>query len=414
MIKKLSNNIRLYPVYCLFGWDLLFYYSIATLFLVTIKEISVSQIVLIDSIAALAVVVFQIPVRIIASRFTNPKNIQIGLFCWIISMLLIMISPNIMFIVVGRMFFSLGSCFKANSEVSILHEPLNKLRKPNWFTIVFGKGLSSYMYVNAVGAVFAGILFSINPYIPMAITIICLTIAFATALKFEETAKLKKKLTVFESIYELKKGIKHIGSSRRLKMLFLYTLSYFSIIGITTSYVGVYLNESNINPIVFSLIYTVLSLTQGICSKLEYKIENKFKKKTLTVFSITHVVTFILVGLVGIITRNIFIVVVLFVVQYGLAILDRVARNKYITNFTSSGIRESILSINSTIEYFSKFIGLLFASYLLKHFNINISYLILGVLYLIVMLIVTKTMRNKLGLMPEQYSINERLYDPYK
>ena len=413
MKKKITNDIRIYPIYCLFGWDLLFYYSIATLFLLNVKHIDPSQLVLIDGIAALGFCIFQIPIRIIASKFSNKINILIGLISWIFGMTIILLAPDYKFIIAGRLFFSLGSCFKGASEVAILHEPLIKLKKLKWFNIVFGKGLSSYMYINALGAMIAGVLFNINSYIPMTVSIICIAVAFVTALKFNNNQK-EEKITTKESMYQLKKGIQHIKNSSRLKVLFLYTAMYFALFGVTSSYTGIYLKETGINPMLYSIIFAVFHITQAICSDLEYKIEKKLKRKTLTAFSLTHVISFIFVGVIGIFTKNIMFVTILFIIQHGIMVMDRVARNRYLTNFTSNEVRGSILSINYIIENFSRFIGLLAASFLLKKFDISVAYIILGLLFLALVIKVIDVMRDKIGLNPEQYNTNEKMYDTLK
>ena len=414
MVKKISTNIRLYPIYCLFGWDLLFYYSISVLFLITVKGMTPSQLTLLEGLAALGIFAYQIPVRIIASRFSDKKNILIGLFSWIIGLFLIMISNSFIYIVIGRQFVSIGSCFKAPAEISILQEPLNKLHKPNWYTIVFGKGLSSHMFVNAIGGVLAGFLFSVHGYLPMTFTIICVIVAFVATWQFTEEKATKNKITIYESVQNYKKAIKHVRTSSRLKALLLYTLVYISIAGVTISYAGIYLEHTQINAVTFSFIFAILSLVQAIFSKLEYKIEKRLTKKTLMVFSLLHITTFIMIGVIGLLTKSVTVIVILLVVQYSLIIMDRIARSKYITNFTSSSIRQGVISVNTMVESFTKFVGLSIASILLTKYNISTSYIILGLIYLLLIVYVLEYMDARLGKKPEQYSGQERLYDQYK
>ena len=58
-------NMRIFPIYKMLSWDLLFFYTINFLFLTQIKNISASDVVLTDSFYALFVMILQIPINII-------------------------------------------------------------------------------------------------------------------------------------------------------------------------------------------------------------------------------------------------------------------------------------------------------------------------------------------------------------
>lgn len=59
--KKKRNNAILYPVYKMFSWDLLCFYSIEFLFYTITKGISASQILILTSIYIISKIFFQIP-----------------------------------------------------------------------------------------------------------------------------------------------------------------------------------------------------------------------------------------------------------------------------------------------------------------------------------------------------------------
>ena len=46
--NKKRNNAKLYPIYKMFSWDLLFFYSIEFLFYINTKKITTSEILLIN------------------------------------------------------------------------------------------------------------------------------------------------------------------------------------------------------------------------------------------------------------------------------------------------------------------------------------------------------------------------------
>ena len=66
---KRKFNIRLYPIYKMFSWDLLFYYAISFLFLTEVKGFSSSDVVLLDvSVYTLFKCFSQLPSTIITDK----------------------------------------------------------------------------------------------------------------------------------------------------------------------------------------------------------------------------------------------------------------------------------------------------------------------------------------------------------
>ena len=74
--KDIKKNIKIFPFYKMVAWDLLFYYSIIYLFLLQVKNISASQILLGDALYRFASLIFQIP----SGRIINMLNLNIVKF----------------------------------------------------------------------------------------------------------------------------------------------------------------------------------------------------------------------------------------------------------------------------------------------------------------------------------------------
>lgn len=61
IIRARNYNAKLFPIYKMFSWDLLFYYSINFLFLTQAKGLSASTILFGDSFYYIFKLIFQIP-----------------------------------------------------------------------------------------------------------------------------------------------------------------------------------------------------------------------------------------------------------------------------------------------------------------------------------------------------------------
>ena len=75
---NLNKNIKKYPIYKMFSWDLLFYYAIIFLFLVKVKGFTASQIFFVDGFYPLFKFVFQIICVRISDIIGRRKCILIG------------------------------------------------------------------------------------------------------------------------------------------------------------------------------------------------------------------------------------------------------------------------------------------------------------------------------------------------
>lgn len=56
--KKKRNNAILYPIYKMFSWDLLSYYSVEFLFLTITKGVTSSQVLMITSVYIISKIIF--------------------------------------------------------------------------------------------------------------------------------------------------------------------------------------------------------------------------------------------------------------------------------------------------------------------------------------------------------------------
>ena len=76
--KKRRRNAKLFSIYKMFSWDLLFYYSIEFLFFTITKGISASEVLIINGIYLISKIIMQIPAVIINDAVGRKKGIIIG------------------------------------------------------------------------------------------------------------------------------------------------------------------------------------------------------------------------------------------------------------------------------------------------------------------------------------------------
>lgn len=104
MERKIERAIKLYPWYWALGADLLFYIAIDTLFLVTVKQFSEMQIILLTAISTVAAIVLRFPLLWIVKKRPNTLVIRVGAGCLLLSSILITVGPSFFVVALGRVF----------------------------------------------------------------------------------------------------------------------------------------------------------------------------------------------------------------------------------------------------------------------------------------------------------------------
>ena len=76
--KNRRRNAKLYPIYKMFSWDLLFFYSIEFLFYTITKKVTASEILIINGFYLFFRITMQIPAVTITDFLGKKKSIIFG------------------------------------------------------------------------------------------------------------------------------------------------------------------------------------------------------------------------------------------------------------------------------------------------------------------------------------------------
>ena len=106
--KMRKRNMKLFPIYKMLSWDLLFYYTINFLFLTQVKNISASEVVLTDSFYALFVMILQIPINIVIAFLGKKKSLVLGNFSLVVYITIVIFSRNIYDLILANFISALG------------------------------------------------------------------------------------------------------------------------------------------------------------------------------------------------------------------------------------------------------------------------------------------------------------------
>lgn len=409
--KIRRNNAELYPIYKMFSWDLLFFYSIEFLFLTITKKLTASEILIVNGFYLLFTIIMQIPAVIITDLLGKRKSIILGnvfIICYILILILV---PGIISIILANLMFALGAGIKKIAEINLLYDSVSTHGGEGLYSKLDAKGGSWYYILDGIASLTAGYLFVINNYLPMFICLGFITISTILSLKFKDVYKTKYKKTnisntLKEYSVDLKTSFKFILKSKRMKAFIIFQIAIFSLIEIVSIYSNDLLVTIGIPEEQFSIIFSVLTLIGGVSLSLKKTIEKKFKNRTLAFLSLTYVFACIIIGGISSIYTGMSIIPIILVMLATHRICESVwyiLEYKYLNNFTTEEIRNKIMFTYEFIGAIGASVFSILGGLLLDIINVENAYLIVGLLFLAIMVVVLDYMRTRIGLKPEEY-----------
>lgn len=413
-IKAKRKNARIFPIYKMFSWDLLFFYSTQYLFYTMTKGLTAGEILRVEAFFPLFIIIMQLPAAICAEFLGRRKSLIFGNLVMSLYIFLLMVLPGFWGIFIANIVYAFGYSLKGVQETNILYDSTATRGGEGLYPKINAKGATAYYLFDGIASLVSGYLFVINQYLPMICCLILTLVSTIIAMNFKDiyTNKLEqhevsKKIKEYKSDFKI--SIKSILKSKRLKALLIFMGLFNALVSIIGTYKGNILVELQIGPETFSIINAVLSLISAFASTFQDRIHKKFRNKTFSVLSISFVLSIILIGviLLGNVSGMVPIILILLSVRNITMANYFVLSERYSKNFstpkTRSRISFSVELTTNTIEAVLVFL----AGMLLDGVSISYATLIIGLVFLLLFVLVLDYMKTRVGLKPENYSKND-------
>lgn len=412
--QKKRKNIKLFPIYKMLSWDLLFFYAIIFLYLVQVKNLTASQVLLADAIYNIAIIISLFPSGKIVDKIGKKNSVIIANICVSISILIIMLMKNFYHLLIAYAVMAFGYSIKSIAENIILYDslPAGK-RRGKLFSIIDGKSSSYFYYIDAISAITTGFLYMINPYIPLGLCFIMCVISTILAFKFKHTNTMDKKQNTSNEKVTFKDAIKYVRASKRIKYLILFYASFSALLYVLSSLRSSIFEDLNLQAQYFGIIYAILQIVAGTSARFQDKVHNKFKNETLAVLGIPLTMACILIGLLGKLEANdltFSLIIILFIIQGLIKGPYRTLIVRYMTNFTNRHIRPKLATIQSFAYYSFAVVFSLLCSWLLEITSTADTFIIIGVISTFLIGTLLYFMKGRVGLRPEQYPKEDLQY----
>ena len=105
-IKAKRKNAKMFPIYKMFSWDLLFFYSTQYLFYTITKGLTAGEILKVDAFYPLFIIIMQLPAAICADLLGRKRSLILGNIIMAFYVLLLIILPGFVGIFIANIIFS--------------------------------------------------------------------------------------------------------------------------------------------------------------------------------------------------------------------------------------------------------------------------------------------------------------------
>lgn len=412
LIKMKKNNARLYPIYKMFSWDLLFYYAIIFVFLTQTKGLSLSTVMFVDALYPIFKCLFRLPSDFIIDNLGKRKSLMLANFFIFLGILILIISNGIASVLLSWLLQAFGFAIKGVVETNLLYDSLTSRNGHSLYTKLDEKGASGYYYLDGVASLLTGFLFVINGYIPILICLMFTVISIAMSSCFKDIYVTKKSnsfKTRFDNYKkELTSSSHFIFTSSRLKALMIFIIFFAGFLYISGNYREGLLTDLGVSPQYFAIIISVLTFLSGIGTTYTSKIQHFFKNKTLSFISLTYAFSFVAIGIVVLTNLNftfqlssiLFLYLLLYLLQGPYYTL----RDRYLKSFATPNMRIKIASTFNIIQSLAEASMAFIASIVLEVLDVSTAFLVTGAVGAVILFGILSYMKPRFGLKPEQYS----------
>ena len=254
----------------------------------------------------------------------------------------------------------------------------------------------------------------------MVLCFVCCVASTVISFKFRNTALAEEKVksTSFKEYREqIKESFRFFLSSKRMKSLILFNAILMGIILGIVNLRSSMLSEMKVPEQYYGIVFAVLQFAAAVSSGMTDKIQSRFKNRTLAFLSLPLTISCIIIGFIGgdpLSKSSFILIILLYLIQYMIKGPYQALMGRYLNNFTNRKIRPKIVAFkNLTANLFTAIVTLL-SSLLLQITTTANTFIIIGCISTILVVLMLDYMKKRVGLKPEQYPKEDMKYSLLK
>lgn len=293
--KLSKRNKILYILFKSFTYDLLFYYTLETMFLTLVKGFSFSQVFLITSLDLFFVVLLAIPLNFIFKKVSILNRLRIGTLAFIGYLLVFLLTNNIYVLCCLVVLKSIGNLAISVNTTSLLDVIIGSDKEDS--SKLEGRATAVWWVLEAVSAVAAGYFFQINPYISYYICIGLLGLAFIVTFFFK-ISKEENYIKPPEKQFKSEKAASLLSKYKKLVIVIVVlAFAFWGGAEVFGSSAKTFIQDIGTSSMVIGWVYFGIKVFTAGANVISHRIESKLGWKFLPVVIGLFLASVLLMGL---------------------------------------------------------------------------------------------------------------------
>ena len=362
-MKYMNRNIKLFPVFGALTWDVLFVWTISTLFLTEQKGLLPAEVITLNSVLMLSAAIMVIPLGKLLQNVKPIVACRIGMLGYLAYCLCLIFGNSYFVFALGCVGLGFGYSVISIKGNSVLNDSLSAVKRNKDYQRVYGKGLSLFYALECVGAIGITYVYNWQPYLPYWISALVVVMVILYSFLFVEPSKFQERNIQIEASVKINKNkpdsyFKILGSLFFV-MLLLFMFFVRGITSIAGDFFKLYLqsaiNVGTIPVYAYGYIYAGSRLCNALANNFQFKFDLKFGVRSIVLMTIALIATFVINSLTFLYCNAIYVSLVIITISSYVLNAIRPVCSVFVNNYMQVCMPkkniERAYSIRTMIEY---------------------------------------------------------------
>jgi MFS family permease len=376
--KQLESNIWKFYIFQIFR-NMVFFLPIIVLFWQA-NGLSMTEIMLLQSIYAICIVILEIPTGYFADIFGRKYSLAIAAISLFFGALVYSLGTNFYVFLIAEICWALGNSFASGSDSALLYDTLKNLKREKEYKKIYGHAIFLLMLSIGFGNILGGFIAKVSFRWTFYALLPFFLLLIPLSLSMHEPKRHK---LIFKKgyLWELLKIVKQILlKNKKLRWVLIYAGTIYALNQASLWFYQPYFSLSGLDIVYFGIVFASFQFVAAIASKYSYKIEEKLGERKSLIMLIIFIAA-------GYLLMSNFI----YLFSFTFAFFHQFSRGffkviftDYINKLTKSDIRATVLSVKNMIGQLIYAIIIPFVGWIADIYTIIQALTVLGITTLVI------------------------------
>ncbi|NOR85956.1 MFS transporter [archaeon] len=377
--ERLEANIWKYYLFVAFRYCTFFFMPIIVLFFQE-QGLSIVQIMILQSVYAISIVIFEVPTGAIADIIGRKKTTGLGALFVAFAVVQYIFAQDFMGFIVADIFYAMGFALTSGADVALIYDSLKSLGKEKMFTKIRGRANAIGFFAAAFASISSGWLYSIDIRIPLMVSIVPLLFAMVVAYTMYEPKRVLGVVTFRNALGLMADGVRYTATHVKLRWIIIYASGFLAFSRAGFWLYQPFLVSVGVEIVYFGIIFAGINLFVSAGSNWAHLIEERLgEKNSLILISTCMVLSFVFFSFESVLFGIVAIVLGQLAFGFSTPVIS-----DYINRHVSSKNRATVLSVSSLSKNIAIAIVLPFVGFLVEAYSLSDAFLMsAGILFII-------------------------------